>query len=66
MARFCSRTLVLTAAAITLATAEAADPSGSWLSYVKFDANGKRITTMNLTTIVPENPQRAGADPSFW
>jgi hypothetical protein len=56
--------LVLTATAFTLATAP--DPSGSWLSYAKFDANGKRITAMNLTTVVPENPLRVGADPSFW
>lgn len=59
-----ARMTVLYATAFTLATAP--DPSGSWLSYVKFDAHGKRITAMNLTTVVPDNPGRVGADPSFW
>ena len=64
MARGSAVLVILTATAFALATAP--DPSGSWLSYAKFDANGKRITAMNLTTVVPENPLRVGADPSFW
>ena len=65
-ARGSSLTLLLAALGLLLALAHSPDPSGSWLSYVKFDAKGKRITAMNLTTIIPADPRRVGADPSFW
>eukprot|EP01052_Picozoa_sp_SAG31_P022739 SAG31_NODE_1824_length_7190_cov_43.812015_5_plen_144_part_00 len=42
-----------------------ADPSSSWLSYARYDA-GAIITAMNLSTVVPQNPAKVGADPSFW
>ena len=44
---------------------EAGDPSTSWVAYTRFDA-GARITAMNLTTVVPSNPAKVGASPSFW
>jgi hypothetical protein len=33
-------------AALLLPSACAGDPSGSWMSYAKFDAAGERITMM--------------------
>ena len=48
------KALLLTSALLTLGATlvTSPDPSGSWLSYAKFDAKGKRITAMNLTTVV--------------
>lgn len=34
------------------------DPSSSWMSYAKFEADAI-ITMMNVTVVVPENPKRA-------
>jgi hypothetical protein len=64
--------LVATGAAAKLKTpsppfgaAAKADPSTSWMSYVRFDA-GKLITAMNVTVVVPDTPKEFGASPSFW
>ena len=57
-----SSALVLLA---TAASAQGGDPSTSWLSYVEYRGSGT-ITQMNATVVVPENPEKIGADPSFW
>lgn len=47
--------------------ASAADPSSGWLSYARFDAdNQAKITQMNASWVVPENPTSSGASPALW
>ena len=44
------------------------DPASSWLAYTVSSGNGKRVTFVNATWVVPQNPQSpySGNAPGWW
>ena len=46
----------------------AQDPASSWMAYAKAAGNGKRVTSVNMTWVVPAFPtiRGGGNAPGWW